>query len=145
MTPAAFHERGWWWLRRGEKGEERSSSRSSQLNTTPHGMSLPTPSTPDPDLEADVLPSTPYNLLSAPSPLRKGRRGSETLSHHHNSSEINQILTIPWVPNPDLCIGLFKSIYNFIMDALMQKLSEKKNTQGIVNKCTNLLTMYIFS
>ena len=34
-------------------------------------------------------------------------------------SEINQILTVPGVPNTDLCIGLFKSIDNFIVDAFM--------------------------
>lgn len=79
----------------------------------------------------------PDYLLHMPiGPHREGEKTLEDqkhLSHQlskRNIFEINQILTVPRVPDTDLRIGLFKSSYNFIVDAFMQKLGGKRTMQG---------------
>lgn len=126
--------RGRWWLRWEEWGEERkSSSHSSQLNTMPgapphthQALQIRTRSKTCHPQRPTACPVCPQ---SSQERGRGGFRNTVTPSKR-NSSETNQILTVPWVPDPDLCIGLFKSVYDFIVDALVQKLSEKRNTQG---------------
>lgn len=51
----------------------------------------------------------------------------------------NQILTFQEVPDTDLRISLFEFAYDFIMDAFMQKLRERRDIHGTSRVNASLL------
>lgn len=135
MTPAAFQERGRW--QSGRVQGESFLTNSPCLNTA--SRAHPPAHIRHSGSQYRSSSTTPNARLSASHALGPRREGEKTLevqkhlSHQlskRNIFEINQILTVPWVPNTDLRIGLFKSSYNFIVDAFMQKLGGKRTMQG---------------